>query len=48
MDYSVEQEFKKVWGSLRCKANCNSVGGLTSGQLYKTTTLGSTYLKIVP
>jgi hypothetical protein len=26
MDYSVEQEFKKVWGALRCKANCNSVG----------------------
>jgi hypothetical protein len=26
MDYSVEQEFKKVWGSLRCKANCNSIG----------------------
>lgn len=31
MDYSVEQEFKKVWGSLRCKANCNSTFWELSG-----------------
>jgi len=24
MEYSVEQEFKKVWRVLKCKANCGS------------------------
>lgn len=29
MDYSVEQEFKKVWKALKCKADCGSGGGGT-------------------
>lgn len=30
MDYSTEEEFRKVWRALKCKANCNSVGGSPS------------------
>lgn len=28
MDYSTEQELKKIWRALRCKANCGSVGSV--------------------
>jgi len=28
VDYSTEQELKKIWRALRCKANCGSVGSV--------------------
>ena len=30
MDYSVEQEFRKVWQVLKCKVKCNFLGGVYS------------------
>lgn len=35
MDYQTEQEIKKIWRTLRCKANCGSVGNLSVIEITK-------------